>query len=180
MTILLIRHGSAGDPFRWSGDDADRPLDTAGTNQATQLADKVDALLAGRPLSEVRSSRAIRCLQTVGPAAARHALLPESDPSLFEGSSSAMTDLVRTRAGVDDAARRVVVLCSHADVIPDVIRDAQSFAEDALEWMLRDGVASRIQVTVERDGTYTMRLTAVIDAPDGGRYQNTWRNITFL
>ena len=126
MPILLIRHGSAGDPYRWSGDDADRPLDTAGTDQATRLADKVDALLAGRPLSEVRSSRAIRCLQTVGPTAARHALLPESDPSLFEGSSSTMTDLVRTRAGAADAARRVVVLCSHADVIPDVIRDVVS------------------------------------------------------
>lgn len=70
-------------------------------------------------------------------------------------------------------------LLHRSKTIPDVIRDAQSFAEDALEWMLRDGVASRIQVTVERDGTYTMRLTAVIDAPDGGRYQNTWRNITF-
>ncbi|GIT46968.1 MAG: hypothetical protein Ct9H300mP12_15530 [Acidimicrobiales bacterium] len=76
------------------------PLDAAGTDRAqTRLADKVDALLAGRPLSEVRSSRAIRCLQTVGPAAARHALRPESDPSLFGGSPSAMTDLVRTRAG---------------------------------------------------------------------------------
>ena len=126
MTILLIRHGSAGDPHRWSGDDADRPLDAAGNDQATQLADKVDALLAGRPLSEVRSSRAIRCQQTVGPAAARHALLPEIDRSLFEGSSSAMTDLVRTCASVDDADRRVVVLCSHADVIPDVVRDVVS------------------------------------------------------
>lgn len=126
MTILLIRHGSAGDPYRWSGDDADRPLDAAGIDQATRLADKVDARLAGRPLSEVRSSRAIRCLQTVGPVAARHSLLPESDPSLFEGSSSAMTDLVRKRAGANDADRRVVALCSHADVIPDVIRDVVS------------------------------------------------------
>ncbi|SVD47782.1 uncharacterized protein METZ01_LOCUS400636, partial [marine metagenome] len=125
VTILLIRHGSAGDPYHWLGDDADRPLDAAGTDQATRLADKVDALLAGRPLAEVRSSRAIRCLQTVGPAAARHALLPETDPSLFEGSS-AMTNLVRTRAGDNDADRRVVVLCSHADVIPDVIRDVMS------------------------------------------------------
>jgi len=126
VTILLIRHGSAGDPYHWSGDDADRPLDAAGTDQATRLADKVDALLAGRPLAEVRSSRAIRCLQTVGPAAARHALLPETDPALFEGSSSDMTDLVRARAGDNDADRRVVMLCSHADVIPDVIRDVTS------------------------------------------------------
>ena len=126
MTILLIRHGSAGDPYRWSGDDADRPLDAAGSDQATRLADHVDGLLAGRPLTEVRSSRAIRCLQTVGPAAARHGLMAEADPCLFEGASSAMTDLVRTRASDDGADRRVVVLCSHADVIPDVIRDVVS------------------------------------------------------
>ena len=37
-----------------------------------------------------------------------------------------MTDLVRTRAGADGADQRVVVLCSHADVIPDVIRDVVS------------------------------------------------------
>ena len=129
MTILLIRHGSAGDPYRWSGDDADRPLDATGTDQASRLADRVDGLLAGRPLAEVRSSRAVRCLQTVGPAAARHDLLPEADASLFEGASSAMTDLVRARAGDDDADRRVVVLCSHSDVIPDVVRDVVSIWE---------------------------------------------------
>ena len=91
MTILLIRHGSAGDPYRWSGDDADRPLDAAGTDQATRLADHVDGLLVGRPLTGIRSSRAVRCIQTVGPTAGRHGLLPETDPSLFEGASSAMT-----------------------------------------------------------------------------------------
>ncbi len=126
MTILLIRHGSAGDPYRWSGDDADRPLDAAGTDQATRLADHVDGLLAGRPLAEIRSSRAVRCLQTVGPTAGRHGLVPEADASLFEGASSAMTDLVRSHAEFDDADQRVVVLCSHSDVIPDVIRDVVS------------------------------------------------------
>ena len=126
MTILLIRHGSAGDPYRWSGDDADRPLDAAGADQADRLADKVDDLLAGRPLAEVRSSRAVRCLQTVGPSAARHDLLPETDPSLYEGASAAMTDLVRARAADGAADRQVVVLCSHSDVIPDVVRDVVS------------------------------------------------------
>ena len=69
MTILLVRHGSAGDRYCWSGDDADRPLDATGTNEAICLADEIDDLLAGRPLIQVRSSRATRCLQTVGPAA---------------------------------------------------------------------------------------------------------------
>ena len=37
-----------------------------------------------------------------------------------------MTGLVRRCAGDHDADRQVVVLCSHADVIPDVIRDVVS------------------------------------------------------
>tara|TARA_B110000014_G_C19931793_1_gene482035 strand:- start:275 stop:754 length:480 start_codon:yes stop_codon:yes gene_type:complete len=126
MTILLIRHGSAGDPYRWSGDDAERPLDATGTDQATCLADHVDGLLAGRPLTGIRSSRAVRCLQTVGPTAGRHGLLPETDPSLFEGASSAMIELVRGYARAENADRQVIVLCSHSDVIPDVIRNLVS------------------------------------------------------
>ena len=63
---------------------------------------------------------------------------------------------------------------------PDVLQDAQEFAEESLGWMLTDGVASRVAVTATRDGTYTLSLTVIIEAPDGGRYQNTWRNITFL
>jgi len=126
MTILLIRHGSAGDPYRWSGDDAERPLDATGTDQATCLADHVDGLLAGRPLTGIRSSRAVRCLQTVGPTAGRHGLLPETDPSLFEGASSAMIELVRGYARAENADRQVMVLCSHSDVIPDVIRNLVS------------------------------------------------------
>ena len=126
MTILLVRHGSAGDRYSWSGDDADRPLDATGTNEAICLADEIDDLLAGRPLVQVRSSRATRCLQTVGPAAARHDLEPQVDPALFEGASSAMADVVRQLALAEGADQQVVVLCSHADAIPEVVRSAVS------------------------------------------------------
>ena len=37
MTILLIRHASAGDRYRWWGDDADRPLDERGVAEAAAL-----------------------------------------------------------------------------------------------------------------------------------------------
>lgn len=126
MTILLVRHGSAGDRYHWSGDDADRPLDETGIIEALRLADDIDALLAGRPLVQVRSSRATRCLQTVSPSAVRHNLEAEVDPALFEGASSAMIDVVRHHALVAGADRAVVVLCSHADVIPDVVRNMVS------------------------------------------------------
>ena len=47
MTILLIRHASAGDRYRWWGDDADRPLDERGVAEAAALVDeRVLAFLA--------------------------------------------------------------------------------------------------------------------------------------
>lgn len=126
MSILLVRHGSAGDPYRWSGDDAERPLDAGGRDQADRLPDAVGPVLSGRPLAAIRSSRAIRCLQTVGPLAARHGLAVDDDPALFEGGSSTTTKLVRRLAADQSVDGRVVVLCSHSDVIPDVVRDVVS------------------------------------------------------
>ena len=123
MTILFVRHGSAGDPHRWSGDDAERPLDAGGRVQAERLISTIDGLLAGRPLDAVHSSRTVRCLQTVGPLATRHGLGVVDADALFEGGSGQTVRLVRDLAGRDGAADRVVVLCSHADVIPDVVRD---------------------------------------------------------
>lgn len=123
MTLLLIRHGSAGDPYLWSGDNRERPLDHAGTIQAERLVEVVNLLLAERPLAEIRSSPAVRCLQTVGPLGANHGLAPAPHEALFEGSSHAMTGLVRDLAALPSAPDRVVALCSHSDVIPDVIRD---------------------------------------------------------
>ena len=84
MTILLVRHGSAGDPYRWSGDDVDRPLDATGTTQAIRL----DGAVAEMGLQVVRllSSRATRCLQTVGPLGERHGVPAEVEDDLFEGA----------------------------------------------------------------------------------------------
>ncbi|MEE3354002.1 MAG: phosphoglycerate mutase family protein [Actinomycetota bacterium] len=123
MSILLVRHGSAGDPYHWSGDDADRPLDASGRDQADRLPDAVGPVLSGRPLAAIRSSRALRCIQTVSPLATRHGLAASTDPALFEGGSSPTTELVRRLAARREADRQVVVLCSHSDVIPEVVRD---------------------------------------------------------
>jgi len=42
-TLFLLRHAHAGDPARWTGDDADRPLSDKGHRQAERVA----RLLAG-------------------------------------------------------------------------------------------------------------------------------------
>ena len=120
MTILLVRHGSAGDPYRWPGDDVDRPLDAAGATQATRLDGAVSEM--GLQVVRVLSSRATRCLQTVEPLSERHGVHAEVEDDLFEGAADRTTRLVRDLA---DAAEdgTVTILCSHADVIPEVIRD---------------------------------------------------------
>ncbi len=37
MSLLLIRHGSAGDPYRWVGEDVDRPVVARGAAQARRV-----------------------------------------------------------------------------------------------------------------------------------------------
>ena len=124
MSLLLIRHGSAGDPYRWVGEDVDRPLDARGAAQAGRLDDLVSALFADRPPTRVLSSRAVRCLQTVGPLCTRLGILPEVLDHLFEGASRNTTTLIRDLAA--DPETSPTVLCSHSDVIFDVVRDLVS------------------------------------------------------
>ena len=120
MTILLVRHGSAGDPYRWSGDDVDRPLDAAGATQAIRLDGAVSEM--GLQVVRVLSSRATRCLQTVEPLSERHGVPAEVEDDLFEGAADHTTRLVRDLAGTAEDGT-LTILCSHSDVIPEVIRD---------------------------------------------------------
>ena len=65
MTLLLIRHASAGDRDEWVGDDLPRPLDARGRSQASRLPE----LLGDYEIARVLSSPAVRCVQTVEPLA---------------------------------------------------------------------------------------------------------------
>jgi 8-oxo-(d)GTP phosphatase len=65
MSLLVIRHASAGEREDWDGDDRLRPLDARGRTQASQLVE----LLDGYEVSCVLSSPAVRCVQTVEPLA---------------------------------------------------------------------------------------------------------------
>lgn len=114
MTLHLIRHASAGDRSRWSGDDLDRPLDDRGLAQAAAVARH----LVDAPVREVWSSIAVRCVQTVDPAATTHGLGVITRRELTEGArASELLELLHDEAGVDGD----LVLCSHGDLIPDVL-----------------------------------------------------------
>ena len=112
MTVFLIRHGHAGDRGTWSGDDRLRPLSRRGFVQAEDIA----LLLGERPITVVRSSPAIRCLQTVAPLAHVRTCTVESDARLVEGS-----DAEAALALIDEFPDGELALCSHGDVIPELI-----------------------------------------------------------
>lgn len=121
MTIHLIRHGKAGDRHDADPDDHRRHLSVAGRAQA----DRIAALLCETPVVRVVSSSADRCVETVTPLAEAVGLSVEIRPELFEGvsieASWALLESVIESLGVGEDA----VLCSHGDIIPDLVRRAQ-------------------------------------------------------
>jgi broad specificity phosphatase PhoE len=116
MTTYLVRHASAG--HRNEGDPSDdaRPLDEAGRVQARKLAD----WLRHVPITRIVSSPFPRCVQTVEPLAEALGLTIELADALAEATP--IEDSWPLLAELADAE---VVVCSHGDVIPDLIRRAQ-------------------------------------------------------
>lgn len=116
MPVILVRHAVALSRRSWVGDDADRPLDDRGRRQAEALH---GSTLAPFAIDRVLSSPALRCVATVAPTASANDLAVEQEDDLFEGHGPDAIALVRNllRGGGDEA----VVLCSHGDVIPEVL-----------------------------------------------------------
>jgi broad specificity phosphatase PhoE len=111
MRLFVVRHVKAGVRSRWKGPDEQRPASKTGRAQAVALADRLEP----EDVSAVISSPSLRCVQTVEPLADRLGLKVEIDERLGEDSP-----LEAVLAVVRDAPDRAV-LCSHGDVIPELI-----------------------------------------------------------
>jgi len=77
-------------------------------------------------VQRILSSPFVRCLQTVAPLAASRALEVKPHPALAEGGGRDAARLVRSLAGEDSGAG--VVVCSHGDVIPEVLLSVDAIA----------------------------------------------------
>jgi phosphohistidine phosphatase SixA len=115
VSIYLVRHGKAGSRSHWHDDDLLRPLSKNGWKQAEAIAER----LASRGPSALFSSPFTRCRQTLEPLATALDLEIVDDKRLGEGHT--FEDVVELLTTVPDGA----VLCSHGDVIPDVIAALQ-------------------------------------------------------
>lgn len=111
MALLLVRHAHAGDRDAWEAPDDLRPLSMKGIRQAEALV----FALVGFPVARVLSSPALRCTQTVEPLALVRGAGIEPCDALAEGNGPGALDLVQDLAGAP------VVLCSHGDVIGEIL-----------------------------------------------------------
>ena len=120
MSVLLIRHASAGDADQWEGDDRLRPLDANGLAQASRLVE----LLDGYEISRVLSSPAVRCMQTVEPLARARGLEIEVRDELAEARQGRDgAELTRALLGED------VALCVHGGLSEAVVDESQKKGE---------------------------------------------------
>jgi phosphohistidine phosphatase SixA len=110
MSVVLLRHASAGDRVEWEGDDRLRPLDPRGRRQAAKLV----APLLELGVKRVISSPYVRCVQTVEPLAEALGVEVELDDRLAEGAGR--TAALELLENVEDA-----VACTHGDIVEEVL-----------------------------------------------------------
>lgn len=110
--VYLVRHARAGSRSRWVGPDRARPLTEKGRRQADLIA----ARLVDCGITRVLTSPYTRCWETVGPLATKLGLLVEEAAGLAEGAF-----LTASVPVLQEAARGTTVLCTHGDVIGDLL-----------------------------------------------------------
>ncbi len=159
MKLFVVRHVKAGDRSRWKGPDNQRPISDAGARQAAAIAER----LAGERVSALIASPSRRCVDTLLPLGDRLGLKVEEDDRLSEGSSIEQS-LAVARDAPDHA-----VLCSHGDVIPDLIaalaRRGMELTNEpdwrkATLWTLEGTVKAR-----KASGGETLFTSAKVDPP---------------
>ena len=109
IDCYLVRHADAGS--RGIQNDHQRRLSKRGRAQAKRLVDSLRDVGA----TELRSSPFVRCMETLEPLGRRLARPVDSDIHLAEGSGP-------THAlALIEHATGPLILCSHGDVIGDVM-----------------------------------------------------------
>jgi phosphohistidine phosphatase len=137
VELYLLRHAHAGDPAKWQGDDAERPLSEKGRGQAERLG----AFLAERRLKPgaLLTSPRVRAVETAQIVGNAIGVKPEIDERL-----AMALDLAGLSEVIDDAGSRRVMLVGHDPDFSDLAATmvgAQSLA-------LRKGALARIDVSL--------------------------------
>lgn len=136
--LILLRHGKAIAREEWEGDDGDRPLAQVGQIQSIRMLAKYLPFA----ISEIHSSDAVRCYETVLPMARSLKLemyyWSELSEYAFEKDKKAAMNVIEDI--IESEARALV--CAHNPVLPGIVKKfigKKSFKE--LEHPLMPGEA---------------------------------------
>ena len=112
--LVMLRHAKALDRSEWQGEDEDRPLDLLGQQQAKRM----HAMYQAYALTQVHTSDAVRCFDTVTGICRALNLTPFVKGALseytFKKNKEKSLDYIKELIKVDQAA----LVCSHNPVIP--------------------------------------------------------------
>jgi 8-oxo-dGTP diphosphatase len=118
VPLILLRHAKALPRSEWNYDDGGRPLDKAGTIDATTLAPLLSCFA---PVAEVVTSPTVRCLDTVRPyvdlSGSKVRVEPALAPSAFQGSGADSYSLISALV----AAETPVIVCGHRENLPALL-----------------------------------------------------------
>lgn len=117
MTLYLVRHASAGSRDSDDPNDTQRHLDDKGRQQA----ENISRHLASEPVAAIYSSPLPRCIETVEPLSERLGIRIRPDTRLTEG-----TPVDQAWPLFEETGDETVVLCSHGDLIPELIERNQN------------------------------------------------------
>jgi len=67
-------------------------------------------------------------------------------------------------------------LLSRSKTVTTILAQAETYAEEALDWLIEDGIASSVSATAEKLSTFVLALTIEITRPGdvAPKYINTW------
>ena len=69
-------------------------------------------------------------------------------------------------------------LLQRRTLVADTLKDAQSYAEEALAWLMEDEVVTSVTVTAERQGNDRMNLRVMLTEQNGEtlelNFEDTW------
>jgi phosphohistidine phosphatase len=105
LELYVVRHAHAGDPAKWTGDDARRPLSAKGHQQADRLASHLAGV--GLRLDAILSSPKVRAVETAAPIARALDMDVRIDDRLGGGLS--LSSLEQLLADAGNPARAMIV-----------------------------------------------------------------------
>lgn len=116
--FIVLRHASAGDSSAWPGDDAERPLDELGRQQADAMA----PILGAYAVECAWSADVTRCRETVQPLTAGRELDIGDQPAVSEAGYRAAPEEAEQWL-IEAAASGVpTVVCSQGKSIPGLVK----------------------------------------------------------